>query len=140
MSALGDRIAAEAIALLGTPFRLHGREEATGLDCIGLAALALGRARGNRPVAAPAGYALRNSNIERHLRFAGAAGLALATGEMRAGDLVLTAPGPAQHHLLIAAGAIGFVHAHAGLRKVVLQHNLTHTVLRHWRAHPITGN
>ncbi len=30
-------------------------------------------------------------------------------------------PGPGQHHLLVALGGAGFVHAHAGLRRVVVE-------------------
>ena len=46
------RIVAAARAMLGVPFRLHGRSEA-GVDCVGLAVLALGRAgqSGMAPVA-----------------------------------------------------------------------------------------
>lgn len=36
-----DRIVMAARGLIGVPFRLHGRSGAHGLDCIGLAALAL---------------------------------------------------------------------------------------------------
>ena len=140
MSDLGDRIAAEALALLGTKFRLHGRDEQTGLDCIGLVKLALERARGGYAAAAPLGYALRNSEIAQHLSVADRAGLEPATGAVGSGDILLTAPGPAQHHLLIAAGGNQFVHAHAGLRKVVLQRGNNHPILRHWRAQPIIGN
>lgn len=36
MTALGDKIAAEAVALQGTPFMHQGRNPAVGLDCVGL--------------------------------------------------------------------------------------------------------
>ena len=36
------QVVAAARALVGVPFRLHGRDR-DGLDCVGLAALALGR-------------------------------------------------------------------------------------------------
>ena len=38
-----ERISAQALALVGAPFRLHGRSEETGLDCVGLVALAVAR-------------------------------------------------------------------------------------------------
>ena len=53
---------------------------------------------------------------------------------LRRGDVLLTRPGPAQHHLLIALGADGFVHAHAGLRRVVCQQLVTlDPLLAQWR-------
>lgn len=109
-----DQFAAAAEALLGAPFRLGGRDPQTGIDCVGLVACALGGAE------APAGYALRNSAIDRHLAFAARAGFLPATGSIERGDLILAQPGPAQNHLLVALGARRFVHAHAGLRMVVL--------------------
>ena len=63
MTSLAERFAAQAEALVGTPFRLGGRDPATGLDCIGIAACALGRAGGE--VHSPTGYALRNIDIDR---------------------------------------------------------------------------
>lgn len=103
-----------AEALLGAPFRLGGRDPATGIDCVGLVACALGGAE------APSGYALRNSAIDEYLVFAARAGFVSASGAIERGDLVLAVPGPAQHHLLIALGPNRSVHAHAGLRRVVL--------------------
>lgn len=108
-----EGFAAGAEALLGAPFRLGGRTPATGLDCVGLVACALGGAE------APTGYGLRNSAIDRHLAFATRAGFISATGPIARGDLVLAVPGPAQHHLLVALGPAIFIHAHAGLGRVV---------------------
>lgn len=109
-----DIFAARAEALVGTPFRLGGRDPASGLDCIGLVASACKAAE------APIGYGLRNTEIERHLAFAARAGFVPASGEVQRGDLILARPGPAQHHLLVALGPNRFVHAHAGLRRVAL--------------------
>ena len=109
-----DRFAAAAEALLGAPFRLGGRDPATGVDCVGLVACALDGAE------APTGYALRNSTIDRHLAFAARAGFRAASGAIERGDLILAQPGPAQHHLIVALGAAHYAHAHAGLRRVVL--------------------
>lgn len=109
-----ELFAGRAEGLLGAPFRLGGRDPATGVDCVGLVAWALGE------VAAPRGYGLRAASIERHLNFAARAGFAPAGDGIRRGDLILVTPGPAQHHLLVALGDERFVHAHASLRRVVL--------------------
>ena len=42
--------------------------------------------------------------ITRHLQFAARAGFVSVAGAIRLGDLLLTVPGPAQHHLLVAVG------------------------------------
>lgn len=132
MTSLAERFAAQAEALVGTPFRLGGRDPATGLDCIGIAACALGRAGGE--VHSPAGYALRNIDIDRFLETAAQSGLQLAGGQPRRGDVLLVRTGPAQHHLLVALGTDRFVHAHAGLRRAVVQSGVEGwPVCKHWR-------
>jgi cell wall-associated NlpC family hydrolase len=61
-------------------------------------------------------------------------GLADAASPLAPGDVLLVRPGPAQHHLVIAAAAGGFVHAHAGLGRVVLTPApLDWPIDRHWR-------
>lgn len=135
MSDPGERIAREAEKLVGAPFRLQGRDPATGLDCIGLVALALARARGIEHVDTPQAYRLRNCASDRYLVFAKRAGLEQADGSICPGDVLHTSPGPAQDHLLIAINSRCFVHAHAGLRRVVrTDAALTVPVLHHWRA------
>jgi cell wall-associated NlpC family hydrolase len=114
-SALADA----ALQLLGCPFRLHGRDPATGLDCIGLVAAALTLV-GARP-AAPAGYALRNLSIDHWLDNARQSGLVASPGAIRAGDILLIGLGHCQHHLAIATSGRMIVHAHASLRQVVHQ-------------------
>lgn len=109
MSAVADA----ARALVGTRFRAQGRG-ADGLDCVGLAAMAL-RA-GGFVGAVPRGYALRGGDP------AGVAArldtvLVRGDGE-RPGDLLLCASGPGQLHLAIRTAG-GIVHADAGLRRVV---------------------
>lgn len=132
MTALAMRFADEAEKLLGSPFRLHGRDPEAGLDCIGLAVCALERS-GIRFVA-PSGYALRNLDIVRYLPSVANAGFRPSSGCRKRGDLVLVRPGPSQHHLLVAVGDNDFVHAHAGLRRVALQTGLGDwPLLRHWR-------
>ena len=126
------RLTTAAEALVGAPFRLHGRDPATGLDCVGVVAAAL--AAIGCAVEAPAGYALRNRSITGLLGLADANGLVEARAPLAPGDLVLVRPGPAQHHLLIAIAADSFVHAHAGLRRVVAQPGpLPWPIERRWR-------
>jgi cell wall-associated NlpC family hydrolase len=126
------RLAREAEALVGTPFRLHGRDPATGLDCLGLLAAAM--ARTGRPTALPTGYPLRISQLDRWMPDPAVCGLRLTRGRFAAGDVVLLQPGPAQFHLAIADRSLGWVHAHAGLRRVVRDAALPGgTIIHHWR-------
>ncbi|MCF8709760.1 NlpC/P60 family protein [Rhizorhapis sp. SPR117] len=113
---MGDAVACEALALVGVPFRLHGRSAETGVDCVGLVALAAWQA-GHRGQA-PDRYALRGGLIERFERWLVRAGLARVQ-EVRRGDVVLVQAGPRQFHVMVSTGT-GFVHAHAGLRRVVM--------------------
>jgi hypothetical protein len=119
MNASPEALAAAALELVGCPFRLHGRDPATGLDCVGLVAAALA-AVGVRPVP-PAGYALRNLDIAQWLPLAERSGLRPASGPVRTGDVMLIALPTCQHHLVIALDSASVVHAHAGLRRVVRQ-------------------
>ncbi|MGY6550963.1 MAG: NlpC/P60 family protein [Erythrobacter sp.] len=114
-----DDFASAAENLIGTPFRLHGRDPASGLDCVGLVYASL-VAIGIRP-AAPQGYNLRNRSIEHWLVFASLSSLVRARGPVRRGDVLLLQPSAVQHHLMIAASKSQAIHAHAGLRKVVKQ-------------------
>lgn len=107
----GDEIVAAARACVGARFRLHGRSIAGGLDCVGVVALAY------RLADVPAGYALRGGDPDAVVRLIAGYGFR-ATGSDRAGDLLLLAAGPFQHHLAVTTGR-GFVHADAGLRRVV---------------------
>ncbi|RKF20574.1 peptidoglycan endopeptidase [Altericroceibacterium spongiae] len=102
---------------IGTPFRLHGRDRQHGLDCLGLILAAL-RDTGHR-CPSPPPYALRNSRIDPLLAFAANSGLIQGPPPFRTGDILLGKVGPAQWHAAIAMGPTGFIHAHAGLRRVV---------------------
>lgn len=128
----GQRLARAAARLVGVPFRLHGRDPATGLDCIGLLEAAL-RAMG-RDVTFPTGYPLRLSRLEGWLPDAAACGFTTAKTPAKPGDVVMIEPGPAQFHLAIGAFDGGWIHAHAGLRRVVHEPNLpAGAIVHHWR-------
>ncbi len=128
----GLALAAAAERLVGVPFRLHGRDPAHGLDCVGLVAAAL--AQVGRPAIVPTGYRLRHIGIDAFLDAAARSGLAHADGAIALGDVLLVRPGPAQHHLMIAAAQGGFVHAHVGLGRVVLTPGpLEWPLGHHWR-------
>ena len=117
MSSDAAMLAQAAARFIAVPFRLHGRDPDFGLDCIGLIASALA-ATGRTPVI-PHSYALRNSDITQLLKFASANDFDEISGPIEPGDIILVEPGPAQFHLLIAEHSGSFIHAHAGLRRVV---------------------
>jgi hypothetical protein len=111
----GDEIAARAKALVGARFRPQGREPMLGLDCIGTAAAAAGIP----PERIRRDYALRGqalAAIEHELCDLGCRPVPGRVVE--AGDIMICEAGPAQFHLLVCTRD-GFVHADAGLRRVV---------------------
>ena len=114
-----------ARAAIGARFRLHGRDPATGLDCVGLAAFAY-RAE------VPRDYPLRSGDAARVRSVISALGLE-AVADRRAGDLLLLRAGPGQLHLAIDSGA-GIIHADAMLRRVVERPGaLPGPVIGRWR-------
>ncbi len=115
----GRRIAAAARGFLGVPFRLHGRDPGTGIDCVGLALLSV-RAAGF-PVAEPPPYRVRSGHAAPAMRWMEALGLTEARSPA-AGDIIVAAVSPIQIHLLVDGGPGrdgGLIHAHAGLGRVV---------------------
>ena len=111
----GIDIAARACALVGTRFRPQGREPRHGLDCVGTAAFACGIPSER----VPRDYALRGqklAQIEHQLCDLGCRPVVGHVLEL--GDVVVCRAGPAQFHLVIIT-PFGFVHADAGLRRVV---------------------
>ena len=131
-----SELATAAEGLVGTRFRLHGRDPATGLDCIGLFAAALAGAEPK--VDLPTGYTLRLTELSQWLPEPARTGFAEAAPPFEPGDVVLLRPSAAQVHLAIA-GHTGWVHAHAGLRRVVRQPEKPFgEVLHHWRLIPQT--
>jgi cell wall-associated NlpC family hydrolase len=111
MSAREAAVAA-ARGAVGVRFRLHGRDPAFGLDCVGLAALAA-RAAGFTG-AIPADYAICGGDPSALID---AVGLVCVIAPAP-GDLLLFAVGPAQFHLAVLVPG-GVVHADAMLRRVV---------------------
>jgi len=125
-----ERVAAAAKRAVGCPFRLHGRDPADGLDCVGLAAFAFAQA--GVSAAIPTGYALRGGSADRITALIDATGLMRAPGDAP-GDLLLCQPGPAQFHLAIRV-IDGIVHADAMLRRVVERPGpVAWPILARWR-------
>ena len=105
--------AERARALIGTRFRLQGRS-ADGLDCVGVAIATFG---------VPVGDVRRDYRIRGDHEAEMRAGLAahfrrVRLAERRPGDLILMRVAKDQVHLGVCTDG-GFVHAHAGLRRVV---------------------
>ena len=131
----GTRAVAAARAAIGARFRLHGREAETGLDWVGLAALAL-RAEGFEG-AVPSGYALRSGDGARVRRLLAASGL-VEGEDARPGDLLLLRTGPGQLHFAIQTDG-GIVHADAMLRRVVERPGSSWPVIGRWRMAETSG-
>ena len=132
MTSPSCRFATEAEQLAGAPFRLHGRDLETGIDCVGLVACALQKA--GVSAHPPEAYGLRNLDCEAMFGSVILSGFAPVTGPVLRGDLLAVRPGPAQCHLVVALGRDRFVHAHAGLRRAVIQTGLGGwPIWRHWR-------
>ena len=110
----GEAIAERALAQIGTPFRLHGRTPNVALDCVGLVAYAIGAGELARD------YSLKGVKIVFILSYMDSIGLLSLGRSTRIfdGDIAIVACSPQQFHLMVRA-ANGWVHSHAGLRKVV---------------------
>lgn len=128
----GEALAKAAATLVGTPFRLHGRDPHFGLDCIGLLQAALERA--GSTIRLPNGYPLRMRNPQNWVPDPEPCGFASATPPFLAGDVILVCLGQGQVHLAIADMTGNWIHAHAGLRRVVVSPiPPPGATLRHWR-------
>jgi hypothetical protein len=106
--------AKRALALVGVPFRPQGRDVQHGLDCVGLCLAA---------------YRIPTELVRRDYRIRGDHRGEVMTslpgwfrrvvrGRARAGDLLVLAVADDQLHLAVRTDD-GFVHADAGLRRVV---------------------
>ncbi len=129
----GHDLAEAAAGLVGSPFRLHGRDPLTGLDCIGLLAAAL-VALGRR-TDFPTGYQVRTDTFAGLASAARDHGFEPVSGPAVPGDVLFVKPGPAQLHLVIAAVAPGqFIEAHAGIGRVVVRPGpMREPIIQHWR-------
>lgn len=133
----GEDLARAAAALCGTPFRLNGRDPTYGVDCIGLLEVALKNA--GRSIQLPKGYHLRLTNPEAWIPEPAACGFAAVGPPFAPGDVLLLRLGQAQAHLAIAGFGHGWVHAHAGLRRVVISPEMpAGEIIVHWRLRPTT--
>jgi len=124
-------LARAAQSLIGAPFRLHGRDADTGLDCLGLIGAAL--AITGRHVALPCDYSLRMRDLGSLPELAEAARLVRVQGARLAGDILLLRVAPCQFHLGVVAEDLGLVHAHAGLRRVVHSPLPQDPIIGRWR-------
>lgn len=115
----GSALAEAAETLIGTPFRLHGRDPRTGLDCVGLVAVSLDLA--GMPSPAPNGYRLRQHNLAAFMPSIQAAGFTSihVRSVKLPGDLLIVAPSAGQFHAALIGSDGQCVHAHAGLRRVI---------------------
>lgn len=126
------QIADAALALVGSPFKLHGRNAEAGVDCIGVVDLALAMAGGQFDI--PRDYALRGDYLGRISAFFDRSEFEIVSDrKIETGDILLGLPGLRQVHFLIAT-TNGTVHAHAGLRRVVFTpYPAPWPIVGHWR-------
>ena len=128
----GPELAEAAEALEGAPFRLHGRDPATGLDCIGVLVASLEACGQAAPM--PSGYRLRTRSLPELGEVAQACGFALVDAGIEPGDILLVKAGPCQFHFLLAARRNRYIHAHAGLGRVICSDGPPPwPVIHHWR-------
>ena len=104
---------ARARALVGVPFRPQGRSEG-GLDCVGVVIETFGveskTVRRN--------YRLRGDHLAELTASLDCEFRQVPKTQLRCGDVMLLDTGSDQLHLAISTEQ-GFVHAHAGIRRVV---------------------
>lgn len=108
-------IVARARSAVGARFRPQGRTIERGLDCIGVVATAIGM----EPDRAPDDYHPGGGDPEGADRAFRVCGFArLAEDQVEAGDVLLVRSAPTQLHAVVLTRG-GYIHAHAGLRRVV---------------------
>lgn len=113
---IGARAFAAARRMVGVRFRPQGFDVTSGVDCVGLVWAA--HAAVGRRLVRPRDYPMRGWSRERIAEALTASGFALVEDAPRAGDVALIALAAGQFHLGLM-GQTSFVHAHAGLRRVV---------------------
>ena len=106
--------AARARSLVGTPFRAQGRGVG-GLDCIGLVTstfdISSESVRRDYKIRGSENLEALRTALNEHFR-------RVARTQVHTGDVMLLAAGENQPHLAVRTD-VGFVHAHAGIRRVV---------------------
>lgn len=106
-----------AMAQIGVPFRSHGRMPGVALDCVGLVSHCLNEA--GKKIVPPHDYTLRGNFSDRLSAFFESNGLVRAAiTDVQPGDVGVVLCVPRQYHLLVRAEQ-GWIHAHAGLGRVV---------------------
>ena len=126
----GAQISTRALQHLGVSFRLHGRDTVGGFDCVGLVADVLLHV--GFEAQAPADYSLRGRFSKQVFAFFNHPVLT-PVRTLQNGDFLAVRTATRQIHLMIAVNG-GFVHAHAGLRRVVLTPApLPWPIMGHWR-------
>ena len=119
------RIRSGGTVLLGVPFRLHGRDPETGLDCVGWSPTRC------------AGRAARGSLATNCAIATSLAGPLWQTRgpsprpALAPGDLVYRPTG--RPSTTLSVGHNGFIQAHAGLDRVVIRPPLPWPIERQWR-------
>lgn len=130
----GSAIAERALAQVDTKFMLHGRVPGVALDCVGLVATSIADDL-VKDTLIPAYYSLRGEFQDIVADFFAQQNCLEITnaGPTRPGDILLVRIDPRQLHFLVCVQA-GYVHAHAGLRKIVLTPDpLPWPIIGHWR-------
>jgi lipoprotein Spr len=109
-----EEVVAAGRALIGAPFRPQGRSAESGLDCLGVVALAAGAdlAEIRRD------YSLRDFEPDGVRRALERLGFRAAPEPFRPGDILILAPAAGRLHAAILTER-GHLHADAGLRRVV---------------------
>lgn len=115
---IADRVVAEALGWVGTPYRHQGRRKGVGVDCVGLVIGVWQSLYGAAPAAPPTYSAdwAEASGEERLLEAARRHLRERAVREMRPGDVLLfrwRQNLPAKHAGILV-GPARFVHAYAG--------------------------
>lgn len=118
----GAALARAAETCVDARFRLHGRDPETGLDCLGVLAFAL--AEIGCAAAIPDAYRLRSRLPADMDGKALACGFVPAEGPVLAGDVLLVRPASCQLHFIVAASRGRYIHAHAGLGRVIASETL----------------
>lgn len=127
-----DEIVARARALIGVRFRPQGRDPKHGLDCIGVAMMAMRVPKEQ----VRRDYCLRSSDPDEvNGEFDQSGFIRIAPAAVRDGDVLLVRPLPSALHVVILTDT-GYLHADMRLRKVVeVPGEVPWPVLSAWR-HP----